>query len=147
VIDADTESALRQLRGLSVNRCIVDFAFTLHLTETTSGAGGEEEAYLCVAGPFEFGDGAVVLQCDPERDLAGLGPALTLFGRTVEAATIDDECTLRITFDGGAVVRIATGPQYEAWNLNVRDGALVIGGPGDRITTFPPEPTLTDRRS
>ncbi len=46
----------------------------------------------------------------------------------VERATVSHESTLRIEFDGGALVEIPSG-RFEAWQVSVADGAIFAVAP------------------
>lgn len=133
------------LVGLSVGRCIVDFAFTLHLvgdeSERAPGRGGRlREGYLQIGGPFECVVDGATTRCDPEHDPTRLGPALALFRRSVKAAIIDAKGGLHLEFDGQAALWVPSDPHFESWDLHDSDGTLIISGPGGRISVFPPLP-------
>lgn len=127
------------IEGLSVTRCTVDlFAFGLLLTPPENALVRDNGAQLSVTVPFECQVGGVTFECDPERDPEGLGPALGLLRKTVEAAFIDEADALTITFGETARLTVPRDADYESWSLNGPHGTLIVAGPGDRLSVFPP---------
>ncbi|HEX9413620.1 MAG TPA: DUF6188 family protein [Ktedonobacterales bacterium] len=125
-----------QLAGFSVLRCIVDFAFTLHLVKPEQAVPEQEEALLRIEEPFEVILDGVRFQFDSQRDLVGLGRALTLFRRVVDTAVIDSDGGLEVTFVDHTVLRVPSNPDFEYWNLDGPHGVLIVAGPGDRVSVF-----------
>lgn len=117
--------------GFSVNRCIIDFAFTLHLVR------GEEDAYLHIETPFECTLPAARSQCNPIGNPAGLGPALSILRHSIKTALAAHNGSLHITFDGMIAIHVSSHPEYEAWNFNGPDGLLIVSLPGGGISAFP----------
>lgn len=124
------------LRGFTVMRCCVDNAFRLDFARPERAVRGQEWASVTIEGPFEYvADGTTLLlegALHPEE----LGPVLTLFLRTVEAASVAGDGTLRLQFDGQASLRISSLPEYEAWELTEGDGRRLICMPGGEIAIF-----------
>lgn len=138
-----------RLKGFSVNRCIVDFGFTLHLVRPPAPARNQRdqgEATLRIEGPFDYTADGVTHHCDTEQDPRTAGPALALHQHTVEAAFVDVDGNLRLAFDNGATVWVPSDPSYEAWILNGKNGFLVVCGPSDRVSIFPARDDPSDTR-
>jgi hypothetical protein len=111
------------LAGFFVSRCLVDFSFSLDLLRPAESISGQEAAFLQIEAPFECVLDGTAFHFDPAHDLVGLCRALTLFGRTLAAASIEQDGSLEITFDNHAMLRVPRDPQFESWNLNECGGA------------------------
>ena len=118
------------LGGYKVMQCVVDFAFTLELNKD------KQRVTIRVTGPFVLSRLGETLELDAEADPAGLGPALELSRTSLRAAVIRKTGELQLTFDDGAIVRVPSHPEYEAWTLTVTDGPIVVSGPGGKLTFF-----------
>ena len=86
--------------------------------------------------PGAFWPISVRFQFDSQRDLVGLGRALTLFRRVVDTAVIDSDGGLEVTFVDHTVLRVPSNPDFEYWNLDGPHGVLIVAGPGDRVSVF-----------
>ena len=129
-----------RLSDFSVNRCVVDFGFTLHMARPLAAVRDrreQEEATLRIEGPFDYTADGVTYHCDTERDPRTAGPALALHQHAAEVAFVDTEGNLRLTFDNGATVWVPSDASYEAWTLAGSDGLLVVCGPGVVVSIFP----------
>lgn len=122
--------------GLRVLRCVVDNRFTLDMLEGND-ISGTVKAWINLEAPFTLQRGNATARCDIERDRGSLGPALDLFGHSIEEASIAKDGTLLIRFDGDLSVEVLPLDWYEAWQVNVRDGPMLICMPGGEIATFP----------
>lgn len=122
--------------GFKVVQCVVDMAFTLHLSKE------KQRVMVQVTGPFALARHEELLELDAEVDPTGLGPALALSRTSVETAVIDESGELELTFADGAFLRVPPHPEYEAWTLTLTDGPIVVSGPGGKLTFFgsPGEP-------
>ncbi len=125
------------LAGFSVSQCIVDFAFTLLLTDPSSPARFRSGALLRIEVPFECTIDSTTAQCAPERDVTSVAPALRLFGRMIENAQADGDGNLHIDFSDHASLHVHADPQFESWSLNIEGGDLVVAGPGGNLMVFP----------
>jgi hypothetical protein len=121
--------------GLTVTRCIVDFAFTLHLVKPVEAVREQKEAFLRIT-TFDCDFDGIRLHFDATKDLAGLGRALTLFGHTILGADIGTDASLVVKFDHQTTLYVPNHEQYEAWNLDGPDQILIVSGPGDKVTVF-----------
>jgi hypothetical protein len=83
---------------------------------------------VVIATPFRLVVDGVSLSLDPgvRHDL---GPLLAVYPTTLVTAEIDDDLSLRLTFEGGTTVEVPQDQQYEAWS---------IVGPGSRLIVCPP---------
>lgn len=124
-----TESDLR-LSGFTVNRCIIDFAFTIELVKEN------EVASLRIEAPFECLLDGGTMRCDPENDPQGLGPALAALRRSIEVAAIAADDSLQILFSGSMSLRIPRDSNFESWSLSGPGDLLVVAGPGSRLSRF-----------
>ena len=129
-----------RLTGFSVSCCIVDFGFTLHLVRPLAPARNQRdqgEATLRIEGPFDYTTDGVTNRCDTERDPRTAGSALALHQHVVEAAFVDVDSNLRLTFDNGATVWVPSDARYETWTFAGPNGLLVVCSPGGRVSIFP----------
>jgi len=118
--------------GFLVTRCVVDFAFTLDMLH------GQRLASLRIEEPFECHVNGRTIQCDASNNREGLGPALLLSRRRVDAMWIANDDTLHMTFSEGAFLSVPRHAHYESWTFNGPDGTLVVAGPGSRLAIFGP---------
>jgi hypothetical protein len=137
-----------QLAGFTVSQCCVDMAFTLRWLKPARITPDQRHAEIRIEGSFELVLGDATFRCDPKHDTASLAPALTLFDRTVEEASIDADGVLRIVFENRATITVPTDPNYEMWSFNswvgrtigpVSDRYTIIGGVGGEVVIFAPD--------
>lgn len=117
------------LRTLAVTRCIVDTAFTLEFG-TLPGS-----SLLRIGGPFTIEIGETRFELDGGVT-AGLGPALTLFGRSIESSVVDSAGELTIRFSGDLTASVPPSDLFEAWEIVMENGYRVICGPGGHLTVW-----------
>lgn len=102
--------------GEAVNRCIVDYAFTLDIGEPEDGLS------VRIGCPFSFRSGADSCQLDAERNPAGLGPVLSVVHKAVAHLTISKDGNLAISMTDGSRVAVCPDPDYEAWSIAANVG-------------------------
>jgi Family of unknown function (DUF6188) len=124
------------LRGFTVMRCVVDYAFSLELARAEAAVRGQEWAGVRIEGPFDYVVEDTTRRLHAEECPEALGPALRLFRQTIESAAITHGGTLQIQFSGGAFLRVPSLPDYEAWELTEGDGRRLICMPGGEIAIF-----------
>ena len=130
------ESADRWLVPMvgTVTQCRLDYAFSLVIADDSAGSFEVRiEQPFVVAGS----DGEVRL--DPEGDPQQMAPALRVLRRTVEQAIAFKDGGLELTFDDGAVLRVAAGEDYEAWNIVGPGGLRLVSMPGGELAIWSPE--------
>lgn len=140
--NAETEGGVEvHLRGFTVMRCVVDYAFSLDLARPDAAVRGQEWAHVRIGGPFDYVVEDTTRRLHAEERPEELGPALRLFRQTVESASITQGGTLQIQFSGRAFLQIPSLAAYEAWELTEGDGRRLICMPGGEIAIFgaPPE--------
>jgi Family of unknown function (DUF6188) len=59
-----------------------------------------------------------------------LVPLLELYPDALMAATVDSDATLQLRLSSGASLVVPPHPEFEAWQVNGRDGFLVVCTPG-----------------
>lgn len=136
MIENPSEGIDLHLDGFMVNQCIFDSGFTICMVRPPQIVPNQENNLLRIEAPFNLELEGVMRHCDIERDLQSACPALALLWRVVEAAHINGQGELQITFSGGVVVRIPSDPDYETWTLNSATG-LMVSRPGGGIARFP----------
>jgi Family of unknown function (DUF6188) len=117
----------------TVSQCVVDYQFSLLLVQSLESVNDQQQAYLSIETAFTLTLPDGIVACDPEHDPRGLGPALTLFQRTVESVQLADDASLSMTFSGDIQLLVPSHPAYESWNLHTPARDLLIALP-DRAT-------------
>jgi hypothetical protein len=116
--------------GRQVTRISVDFAFTLHLWRQEDGG-----AEIQIEAPFTVRSSTGERRYAPSGPRERLGPALSLFGRTVERAACFDDGALEIAFtDGVTLAQAGSDTGYEPWTVT-GPGDLRIVSTGNRSLT------------
>ena len=129
------------LVGFTVMRCGVDFTFRLLLARPVQAVRGQEWAWVMIEGPFEYVANGVSRSLVPNGPHPEeLGPALNLLSKTIEAAVISDDGTLRLEFSDERVLQAPSLPQYEAWEVH-EHGKMIVCLPGGGISTWQAPPT------
>jgi Family of unknown function (DUF6188) len=59
-----------------------------------------------------------------------LVPLLELYPDALMAATVGSDATLQLHLSSGASLVVPPHPEFEAWQVNGRDGSLVVCTPG-----------------
>lgn len=124
--------------GFIVSRCVVDFAFSLELMRPPESTPDQRYVTVAIESPFVLVIAGQRYNCQPQRDVESLGPALRLFQHVVEAATIESSGDLRVTFDSGIEVHVPFDNEFEAWSIGERGGVLIIATAGGGVAVFPP---------
>src|SRR4051794_9496714 len=82
-------------------------------------------ARIMASGLLTLTTGGARLALDVEGSRADLGALLTLHGAVVVACAVEDDSTLAVRFEDGALLEIPPDPHYEAWNLWASGGAWI----------------------
>jgi Family of unknown function (DUF6188) len=117
------------LVGFTVIRCVADYAFSLELARPEAAVRGQEHASVAIEGPFEYVTDSATMRLHAEEPPETLGPALALFRRVVEEASVAQDGTLRLRYSGQMAVRAPSSPEYESWHI--------LYGRGGRLTCMP----------
>ncbi len=125
---------LLPLQGTLVNRCIVDYAFSLDFQFES-----REALTLKLETPFTLARGKREKRFSPGMYPTELGSALGLFRKKVESAVAWKDGRLDVAFSGGIRLHASPDPQFEAWNLSGPRGLLMVCSPGGMITVRLPQ--------
>lgn len=117
------------LAGQSVSRVAFDYAITL-LTDRGAELRFETEVSLLGVGT------ATKISIAPAAAADGASLLVGLLNREVEAASIDDDGTLRLALGGGAKVEVAPHAAFEAWTFAGPKGEKAVCMPGGELTTW-----------
>ena len=99
--------------------------------------------FISISSPLTLEiDGENTLLSPEEDSEDGFGPIRGLVGRAVVDADVDAGGALRVTFQGGARLRVGPDPDYEAWNVSGPNGALVVSMPGGEIAVWSQQPGI-----
>lgn len=93
-----------------------------------------------INGPFTITDGELQLSLSGEKSSLAKDAAV-LIGKMVKHAIGHEDGALEISFTDGAILRVPSDPDYEAWEISATDGFLVVSIPGGGLTTWGPRQT------
>jgi Family of unknown function (DUF6188) len=94
---------------------------------------------LRIEGRFSVASPGKSVECAP-GDRESLGPALALYGKTVESCRATKSGALDIELASGARVRVEPDERYEAWELaGEACGLRVVCGPGGALSIWQPK--------
>jgi len=85
---------------------------------------------VVIESPFVLTAGGIDHQLDP-GERGNLGPLLRLYPDHLCTASVDPDCTLRLSFDRGATIAVPPDPDYEPWQIVGPGSALVVCMPGE----------------
>lgn len=129
------------IAGRAVRRCCLDHAFGIELRATDCA-----DATIRIGGEFAFreSDGRG-WRLRPEDDASLLGPALRMFGLTVDHAEAYKDGTLEVAFADGSDLRVAPDPAVEAWEFAGERGVRIVSLPGGDLAVWQPATPETTR--
>ncbi len=80
------------------------------------------EAFVQIDSPFLLQNGTDTIRLDPENERTTLGPVLSLIERTVTHAVAAQDGSLRLEFNGGAIIKVdCPDPESEPWWFHLDD--------------------------
>ena len=120
------------LEDREINRCIIDYAFSLEFQE------GRQTAVLRIEGDFTIDDHGHTYRLNPSV-LTELGPAVALFGQVVRFARASVEGKLELTFINGRILSVDPDACYEAWEMTGPNGTRAVCLPGGTISVWQPK--------
>jgi hypothetical protein len=98
------------IEGLTVARCVVDFALSLEAFR------GDDVVILRIEGPFTILENGAISSLDPEVP-AKLGPAIALVQASVRSARAFADGRLQLIFEDGREITVHPNDEFEAWQL------------------------------
>jgi len=114
------------LKGRSVSRCYVDFAFGLLFHED----GPRTE--VRIEGKMRLISSEKEIVAEP-ADVASLGPFVALFGQSVTESAAFKNGTLRIQFAHGLQLEAEPLERFESWAVTADDGLRIVSLPGGSL--------------
>ena len=117
--------------GFPVNRCIVDYAFSICLLPK------DGEVVIRIGSKFmiiDNGNQSILLPTNPDQ----LGPAFAVLGKKVSSATVDPRGKLEISFSNSIQIIVDPDPSYEAWTLAGPRGLKLVSIPGGDVAIWQP---------
>ncbi len=117
------------LHNWHVNRCIVDYSFTLKLM-----TNHEEGIGVSIHAVFSIDKDNERLNFNPEHP-EGLGPALSLFRSQVKEILAGKDGSLKIV-SSEATLTVPNSNQYEPWGLYGPDGLRIVSIPGGDLAMW-----------
>ena len=117
------------LRGKSVSRCYVDYAFGVQFFDEG------DQATIRIEGRFtvRLAGAHYTLSPDQHQDL---GHALDLLGKSVEDATATEGGELVVRFTDRTELVVPPGADYEAWELVGPGHVLIVSLPGGGLACW-----------
>jgi hypothetical protein len=64
--------------------------------------------------------------------------SLQLLHKVVDSASVDREAVLTLRFTSGLTISVSPTEQYEAWQVWLDNGEMLVCGPGGLLSHFPP---------
>lgn len=116
------------LAGQSVSSLTFDYAITL-LTD-----GGSELRFEAMFSLIDAG--TAITSIAPAAAAESASQLVGLLNREIEAASMDDDGTLRLFLGGGARVEVAPDEEFEAWTFAGPKGEKAVCLPGGGLTTW-----------
>lgn len=110
-------------------RCFLDSAFGLEFVSP------EGETTLRIEGPFLIvanGISSIASVEHPET----VGRAFSLLWTVAESATVADDGTLQVRFEGNHQLTVRPDPAYEAWEIIGPDGYHIVCKPGGDLAIW-----------
>jgi len=89
-----------------------------------------EDIEVVIEGRFVVETSGTAHQLDA-AERAGLGPLLALYPCRLASAAVNNNATLRLGFDNGAVLVVPPDSDYEAWQIIGPGTTMVICVPGN----------------
>jgi hypothetical protein len=136
------ESFSLPLEDFRVQQCRIDHAFSLELD---SPRRAEASWSIRLEGEFFLTDseGASRTLGQDDAPPGGYGEAVDiLLWKTVTAAKVDADGTLRLRFDGETAVVVPDHARYESWTVHGSGGELIVSGPGGQVSRWGAEHDL-----
>jgi hypothetical protein len=122
---------LLPLEGLSIARCVIDYAFSLE----ASREDGIVIIILRIEYPFTVSERGMRYVLDPNEP-AKLGPATALVRGSVRTARASADGRLSIVFDDGRELTVEPRDDFEAWVLSGDNGVKAVCLPGGGVATW-----------
>lgn len=114
--------------GAEVTQLRFDFAFSIAFDATAEARIETTFSVSTPAGHTEV--------FDPDKDLAQMGPLLTLHQTKIVSADADETGHLNLHFSDGRQLDCAPDPDYEAWTFNGPDGLQLVAMPGGGLAVW-----------
>ena len=122
-MSTDSSPESLPIRLGTVSRCYVDAAFGIQMISQ-----GYQATFRIEGQFFLVLDGNERV-LSPRRPVE-LCPAFALLYKDLQGALVEDDGTLRLSFEGGAVIRVPPDPDYESWGITTSTGFGALGLPG-----------------
>jgi hypothetical protein len=116
---------------MTVTRVCVDHAFALLIAD-------RDAAQVTIESAFYYADGssAEVIRCQPD-DVSTLHDAVALVHARCASVEATRDGTLRLVFDRARSIAVRPDGDYEAWNLVMDDGEMLVCTPNGEVAHFP----------
>jgi hypothetical protein len=109
---------------LSLAPCDLSFVRVNHQTRLQF-----EGTEVVIGGGFVLNENGLEHHLDP-GERGALGPVLRVYPDTLTEASIEDDGTLRLAFERGAVIVVPPDRHYEPWQISGPGSALIVCNPG-----------------
>lgn len=120
------------VQGRVVTRCLVDHAFGFEVSDERVTISFRIEGAF---GLLVDGDKYQLIP-DSAQGPAALGPALRILHKGVEKAVAYKDGRLLVAFQGGDCVSVLPDPAYEAWEVRLSDGGMLVSLPGGDLAVW-----------
>lgn len=117
------------LKGRSVSRCYLDFAFGIQFLSQGP------ETIVRIETPFRIAYPDAEYELSPAR-VADMCKALHILHKAVDEALALQDGTLKLRFVDGTRVIVPPDPDYEAWQISGPNGRLLASLPGGGLAEW-----------
>lgn len=124
---ADVRADVGQLIGCEVTQLVLDHRVGLRLVRF-EGEIARVDVLLEIGVTSQLSDEGVPERIDPEEPTT-LAGVLHLLRKRIEHASLDEQLTLVVRFDDGAVLTVARDVRVESWELSGAGVNGVLIGP------------------
>lgn len=117
-----------------ITRCYVDASFGMLI-------GDDADTEIRIEGTFQLNYPDKQLEFSPDDQFdrrSVFGPALDLYGKTIEHIIAFEDGGLEVAFKNGPVLTVLPDPHYEPWELVSKDGRRIVSLPGGGLAKWSP---------
>lgn len=120
------------LEGRRITRVLIDFRCVFEFW-----IAGDDAASVTIERPFVVKSRSADVIITPENTTE-LAAILPLLGQVMSSAFAAADGALECNFEDGTQVSVRPDPDFEAWQVSLEGGAMVVSMPGGRLAVYPP---------
>lgn len=116
--------------GREVTRCLIDYAFGIELWSV------ENPIVVRISRRVILRTHESEMAFCPDIEQTELGPLLCVLHKSVVSAVAMKDGTLLVEFSDGLSLKVPPDDKYEAWELDSKDGGIVVCLPGGGLSIW-----------